>query len=143
MRAAPPIDAPLGDGRAERGLIILLYTLALAVAAHWAAAQAGAPAPWRPALLSSLPGAIAGAWVARRLLPVAPGRLRWTGTQWLADDGTAVQVDLQLDAGAWLLLRLTSPGRRTRWAVARAGQAGGAWHGLRLALQTHAGGAPS
>ena len=148
MRSAPAVDAPLASGQAERALIMLLHGCALAVAGVWLADTGWAATlnlNWPPAFWSAITGLLGLGWgreVARRLLPSTPWHLQWTGLAWHLHDDTPeqpVQVDLQIDAGRWLLLRCRHAVGGSRWAVARAGAAGSAWHGLRVALQAHAG----
>ena len=97
-----------------------------------------------------------GAWQARRALPADGKTLVWDGASWAltthASRGGApagitaaevrvpiAQVQIALDLGAWLLLRLQAETGGSRWQVVRAACVGPAWHGLRLALLTQAG----
>lgn len=147
MRAAPPVDAALDTGQRERMLTLLLHGLAGAVLGAWVALHAEwqTVTAWVAALGASmlLLGTL-GWWLARRTWPVAPGHLRWDGVQWRCtgrgDDTVLVRLVVALDLGTWVLLRLhPAAGARAQWRVASARAAGGAWHGLRLALAVHAG----
>lgn len=72
--------------------------------------------------------------MAWRLVPVPQGALVWDGVQWRLG-GQACDVTPAIDAGRWLLLRLTPQGaRRSRWAGLGARTAGLAWHGFRCAV---------
>src|SRR5574337_161190 len=139
MRAAPPVEVPLAAARAERAACALLHALAAlgSVAAAGSALGLGQLA-W-PATAAVACAAALGviAWRPPR------GRLRWDGEAWtvLPAPGQCQRIDrlrLQVDFGAWMLLRWTVEGqRRTAWAPLRAGDAGAAWHGLRVALAAH------
>lgn len=145
MRPPPPVEHVLASGRAERGLIAAVSVLAACALLAWAMAWAE-QAAWPAVLATALPAWAAGLWLGQRLLPVAaaPRRLRWTGTQWQLDGAAgALCVDVQLDLGAWLLLRWRSAaGGRGGWAVLRRRDAPQAWHALRVALQAQAGQRP-
>jgi hypothetical protein len=161
MRSAPAVDVLLAVGRAERAVMASLSGLAWAVGGQWLAQHGGASGGVG-LLAGALVGLAAGVPVARRLLPArAQRRLRWTGAAWqLGASEQPLQVDVQIDAGAWLLLRWQTgapvrgpaaavaaavPSDRSAasgWLVARRGVAPQAWHGLRVALQAHAGQPP-
>ena len=147
MRAAPPVDAALDAGRRERMLTVLLHALAGVALGAWLALHAelrhiGA---WAAVLGASAALLMAVGWqLARRTWPALPGHLRWDGAQWLSvgrgRDLVLARVDVALDLGTWMLLRLhPADGGAPQWRVASARGAGGAWHGLRLALANHAG----
>ncbi len=149
MRAAPPVDAALAAGRAERMLITLLHALAGLAVAFWAAALAGLTglaALVACALAAAVTMAAIGFWLARRALPPDAGRLRWDGQawRWLSSAGPAelplARLEIAIDLGNWALLRLhPADGGRALWRLASARTAGAAWHGLRVALVAHAG----
>ncbi|OYU68346.1 MAG: hypothetical protein CFE45_43250 [Burkholderiales bacterium PBB5] len=148
---------PLAAGRVERAVMVALHGLAWAVAGHWLAPQfdaSGAAGLWVGALF----GLALGFPIAGQLLPIqAAARLRWTGADWQLDAADRpVQVDVQIDAGVWLLLRwrrdadaIAPDGpaealpAASGWLVAWRGVAPQAWHGLRVALQAHAGQRPA
>lgn len=151
MRAAPAVDAALGSGRIERMLIALLYGATGAALALWGAARAEWPddgptlAPWLAAVAAASAMASAGAWLARRVLPPEPARLGWDGSAWQlrGERSTALsRLVVALDLGHWVLLKLAAAeGSSTLWRVASARSCGADWHGLRVALQAHAGAA--
>ena len=159
MRAAPAVRALLHGGGAERMLISGLYAISGAALAGWALAgwalantdQTRQGAAWAIVLLATVAAGALGAWQARAALPADGAYLGWDGQGWTlgrhpAADGKAAPAETPLlavvvaiDLGAWLLLRLQPAAGPRRWQAARAGQSGADWHGLRLALQAHAG----
>ena len=162
MRAAPAVDAALGSGRVERMLITLLHAGAGAAFSVWVAAHAEALAgplfaglPWLMGSAGALGLGLVGCWLARQALPAEPARLRWDGSAWqlcneLGDEDLVPlqRVVVAMDLGTWLLLQLVPvdtmrstqrSAQRSSWRVASAPAVGGAWHGLRVALQAHAG----
>lgn len=150
MRAAPAVDAALGSGRFERMVIALLHAGTGAAVAVWASAHvAAAVGPladglvWLTVLVIALVLGALGWMLAVRALPAEPAQLCWDGTAWqLRTDGLRplAQVVVSLDLGAWLLLQLRpAEGRARHWRVTHARVAGASWHGLRVALQAHAG----
>ena len=148
MRAAPPVDAVLSDGRVERMLITLLHACVGALLATWGALHAEWPAGGAmlaSALVAAGLMAGLGMWLAQRTLPPAAGRLRWDGQGWHSrqaqTDQPLARLVVALDLGAWVLLQLHPVQGRTCWRVASVGSAQAAWHGLRVALAAHAGGA--
>ena len=148
MRAAPPVDAALAECRAERMLITLLHAGAGALLAVWLALHAQWPASAAMLLAAMASAALlasAGWWLARRALPLSPGRLRWDGQCWssVTPDGAQPlqRLVVMLDLGGWVLLRLHPAGGRALWRVASAASAQAGWHGLRVALAAHAGAA--
>ncbi len=146
MRAAPPVETVLDDGRLERMLITLLHAVAGAVLAGWLALHAELRGGWMlptGVLLAAVLMAAVGHGLAGRALPPLPRRLRWDGQSWCSL-GTAdiplQRVVVALDLGLWVLLRLHPvDGRPPVWRVASARGAQSAWHALRLALAAHAG----
>jgi len=137
--------------------MVALHGLAWAVAGHWLAQQLGASAVVGLGV-GVLFGLALGLPIAGRLLPSqAAARLRWTGAAWqLGAADRPVQVEVQIDAGVWLLLRWRcdvaavahggpgdAPLPASGWLVAQRGVAPQAWHGLRVALQAHAGQRPA
>jgi len=149
MRAAPPVEAMLHAGRLERMLITLLHALTGALLVVWAGLHTGLGAAWPMAACAVLMAglmATLGAWLARRALPVPPGRLRWDGQAWsLLASGAAIPLGrllVAMDLGPWMLLQLhPADGGGAVWRVASAAAAQGSWHGLRVAVAAHAGAA--
>jgi hypothetical protein len=97
-----------------------------------------------PTLLAALPllGLLITAW---RLGARQPLSLGWDGAQWswrLPPTSAPVHGDVQvcIDLGGWLLLRLTAAGARAprwpqvSWVALSEADLGGTWHGLRCAL---------
>ncbi|MBC7728724.1 MAG: hypothetical protein H7242_14120 [Microbacteriaceae bacterium] len=119
--------------------------------------------PWLMGSAGALGLGLVGFWLARRALPAEPTRLRWDGSSWqlcrpvlgesrseLRDDDLVLlqRVVVAMDLGTWMLLQLVPVGamrsaqrstQRSGWRVVNAQSVGGAWHGLRVALQVHAG----
>ena len=135
-------------------LITALHAGAGAAVAVWLTAHVEAAAgplpaglPWFAGLAGALGLGAIGVCLARRVLPGGSSRLGWDGAVWLwrgerPDQGLVPlqRVVVSLDLGAWMLLQLVPAcGLSTRWRVASARRAGPAWHGLRVALQAHAG----
>jgi hypothetical protein len=149
MRAAPVVQADLSTGAAERWCVTLIHALAGAVVALWACKQCTlhltGTAAWT--LTTGLVMLCAGWRVGCRWLPDRKGRLSWDGQAWrwipslvesaLVVPGVTVQV--VLDFGNRMLLRMSDGRAVNGWAVVSASSAGNAWHGLRVALQAHGG----
>jgi hypothetical protein len=77
--------------------------------------------------------AMAAAGLSWRWAAPAPVDLVWDGQRWTAD-AIPGQLDVMIDAGSALLLRLRpDAGRRHRWIAVTAAEAGPAMHGLRVA----------
>jgi hypothetical protein len=148
MRAAPAVDAALDAGRRERMLILSLHGLAGVTLALWAAAHAALGFTWPVLAGTAIAGVVMaalGAWLASRALPADAGRLCWDGQAWHWLGPMALplaRLEVTLDLGVWVLLRLfPADGARPLWRVASQRGAAAAWHGLRVALEAHAGAA--
>jgi hypothetical protein len=126
MRAAPPVSVRCSGGAAWRSLQTGLYALAATASGLWVLQWTQQPPAWA-ALLAI--GVAAVAW--RRAAP-AQVDLVWDGQRWTAD-GQPGQLDVMLDAGPALLLRLRPELGARRWIAVTASEAGDAWHGLRVA----------
>lgn len=113
----------------------MLGALAGAVFASWAALRLGA-APGVAAGLGAASALAAGAaaWLQARPRPM---ELRWNGEQWSAD-GASGALEVMLDLGAWLLLRITPESGRPRWLPLALAEAGPVAHALRAALYSPA-----
>ena len=130
-RHAPPVAVTCSGGGAWRAVQLLLAALAAAVPAAWAALHAGFAEPIAAAAAAA--AAVAAAWLVWRLTRTQACTLSWNGEHWAAD-GQAGEVDVMLDLGGWLLLRLRPLAGRARWLPVPDSQAGPARHGLRAAL---------
>ncbi len=130
MRAAPPVSLRCSGGWWWRGLQTALPALAAAACGVWALQWARQPLGW-----AAVP-ALAVAALAWRLAAPRGVELVWDGQRWTAD-GLPGQLDVMLDAGSVLLLRLrpdADRGCRPRWIAVSAREAGPAMHGLRVAV---------
>ena len=129
MRAAPAVSVICSRAGAWRGALALLPGLAAAALVAWALGHLQRPA-W-PALLVAVPVAV---WAWRRARPQAV-TLAWDGQRWSAD-GSPGHLDLMIDLGPWMLLRLRpdKPARRSVWLPVSPVDAGAAWHALRAAV---------
>jgi hypothetical protein len=123
VHQAPPVGIVASNAGAWRWAHIVLPALAAGVFTAWAVGLL---------LLPAAAAAIAVGLLAGRRRPQAL-ELRWDGRAWLAD-GEPVEVEVMIDLGSWLLLRLRAGGRRTRWLAVPRREAGSAWHSLRTAL---------
>ena len=130
MRQAPPVGIVVSNAGAWRWIHIGLPALAAGVVAAWALGLLEADAA--ATFAASAAAALAVGLAASRGRP-QPVELRWDGHAWLAA-GEPVEVELMIDLGGWLLLRLGAAGRRRRWLAVPRREAGAAWHGLRAAL---------
>ena len=136
MQGPAPVSLEAaGDGGRWRFATLGLHLLAAGALLAWQPV----PVMLMPALLLALIGLLA--WRAEATRP-APG-LRWDGQGWwLGED--AVQPQVTLDLGDWMLLRLRLPGRvrATAWwplSARRVNAAGTSWPALRSALVATAG----
>ena len=124
-------------GGAWRWVVTLLPAMATAALLTWGAAHLQLPSAstWPAvALMMSLVALVA--W--RQARPHAL-LLAWDGQRWTAD-GCAGDVDLMMDLGPWMLLRLRpeDTARRAIWIPVSATDAGSARHALRAALYSRA-----
>ena len=133
MRAAPAVSVQAGRSPGWRTVQTALAAWAATALAAWVLGHL--QQPFWPAL-TLVPLAAAWAWRAGRQPPVA---LVWDGQSWSADGQTGV-LEVMIDLGAWLLLRLRSAeaGRRTRWIPVSRADAGPAFHALRAAVYCRA-----
>lgn len=65
-----------------------------------------------------------------------PQKLQWNGNGWQLEE-QAVALRLMLDLGRFVLLRMQQPQGAVRWLGVSRGEAGPAWHALRVALLSH------
>ena len=147
MRAAPALEATLDSARPERVLIVILHVTAGLVWVTWGVLHSAMQVGWVGLLaMHAAVGLISGGLgllLARRALPVAAGRLGWTGQHWVLRqqvDQVLHRVQVTLDLGTWLLLRLQpTANSQPIWRIARQRTAGPTWHALRVALHAHTG----
>lgn len=142
MRASPAFQITLEHCGAWRTAIMALMALATAALVGWWLADD----PERPTTAAAALGSLcAGALAAcATLCRCPPTRLRWDGQCWhLAsskepDEAPARQLDVAVDFGFWMLLRLEqdceSGGRRIRWLPAQRRGHASHWHALRCAV---------
>jgi hypothetical protein len=130
VHQAPPVGIVASNAGAWRWIHIGLPALAAGVVVAWLLGLGEVDAIGAGA--AAAVAAFAAGLLARRLAQPQPLELRWDGRVWLAG-GEPVGVELMIDLGSWLLLRL-SGGRRRRWLAVPQHEAGSAWHGLRAAL---------
>jgi hypothetical protein len=144
MRAAPPVQMACGRDARWSAAVAALTALSAATGVAWAGWQAA----WPPALQWTLAPAVAaalGGWTWRRLERQPERRLVWNGSAWTLDEAPA-DVELMIDLGDWLLLRVTTAADgRARWLPLDLRGRGGAApsssarHLCRAALLAHAG----
>jgi hypothetical protein len=143
MRAAPAVQATLSPDRGWLACARGLAALALAGLAAWAAQGLGGPG-WATALAAA-GAALAGLLAGARLVGAHTGTLRWDGAAWSwqplgAAQPLAGRIEVMIDLGPWMLLRLQSVEAGTLWLPLAQSACGPAWRALRSAL--HARGAP-
>ncbi|MDP2006343.1 MAG: hypothetical protein Q8K45_11760 [Rubrivivax sp.] len=127
MRAAPPVSVRCNGGTVWKLVQAGLFALAAGVAAAWGLAHLGMSMAWA---LGPCAAAAALAWWLSAGRDVA---LAWDGQRWTADDVPG-RLEVMIDLGGWLLLRLRpGAGGRHRWVAVAAREAGPALHGLRAA----------
>ena len=131
MRAAPAVAVRGNGGPLWRALNGGLPALAAAAVVAWAALLLGLSAPVVPAL-SALAALTAGAMAIRCWRP-GVALLQWDAQTWAAD-GVPGRLQLMMDAGFLLVLRLHLNDGGERWHAVSAAEAGPAWHALRAAV---------
>jgi hypothetical protein len=127
MRAAPAVTVHGTGGWPWRGLRTALPAASAGVLAYWLLQRAEHEG-W-PAIVVAVGVALAAWWRAR---PRAVA-LVWDGQRWTAD-GAAGALQVMIDIGPVLLLRLLPERGAARWIAVTATEAGPAWHGLRAAV---------
>ncbi|MFT3817617.1 MAG: hypothetical protein QM750_08340 [Rubrivivax sp.] len=144
MRAAPPVQMTCGRDTRWSAAVAALAALSAATLVAWALWQAAWPLAWRwtLALAAAVP---LGGWVWHRIERSPERPLAWNGSAWTLDEAPA-HVELMIDLGDWLLLRVTTTADgRAHWLPL--GFSGGrgaappssARHLCRAALLAHAG----
>jgi hypothetical protein len=132
MRAAPAVAVRGRGGPLWAAASIGLPGLAAAAVAAWLSAH-GVLASLGLASAATLAVApvLLWRWRAWRTTPAVA--LQWDGQRWAAD-GQPGTLQLMLDLGRLLVLRLHAEADGTRWLAVGAGEAGPAWHALRCAV---------
>jgi hypothetical protein len=136
MRTAPPSEFVLTRFGSWRGAMALLCAGAAAATVAWAAAVPQAVTALGGAALSGVAIAAALAGVLRRPQPIC---LRGASPEWFVGTGGAAaagpyRIDVPIDLGVWMLLRLRAEGLRTVWIPAQRRGHEAQWHGLRRAV---------
>jgi len=132
MHAAPAVGVRCAGGAAWRLFQAAMPGLAAAVAAGWAVLTLDAHAAAIAAVVAAAAGTLTVTLAWWRRAPVVV-QLRWDGACWTVDD-TVGALDVMIDLGAWMLLRLRPAGPgRPRWVAVAAAEAGPQWPALRAA----------
>ncbi len=131
MRAPPAVAVRCTGGWAWRLLNIALPTLAAGVFAVWALLHLEAPvAPAAFLAVFVAAGVLLLAW---RLSRPRERLLQWDGQRWTVD-AVPGRLQLMIDLGPFLLLRLHTGRSGGPWLAVTAAEAGAAWHALRAAV---------
>jgi len=131
MRAAPAVAVRCDGGPLWCALHIGLPVLAAAVLVGWGALLGGSGDAGSLAS-SLLAAAVAGLWASRHWQPLE-ALLQWDGQRWAAD-GAPGRLQLMMDPGFLLVLRLHLDAGGERWLAVSVAEAGPAWHALRAAV---------
>ncbi|MDE2397699.1 MAG: hypothetical protein KGL43_23570 [Burkholderiales bacterium] len=131
VRRAPPVVVVCSGGSAWHLALALLPASAVASLCAWVLLQSGLEA-WAGGTASIAAGCVAAAIAWRRTRPRAV-TLGWSGERWSAD-GLTGQVEVMIDLGGWLLLRLRPESGPARWLPVAASEAGASARLLRAAL---------
>lgn len=126
MRPAPALTVRCSGGWPWLLLHTALPALAAAASAAWLLGHAEL-ALW-PAVGVGVVTGFALGWRWRGGTRV----LGWDGRCWSLD-GQIGRLQLMMDLGALLVLRLLPDSGRANWFAVTAAEAGGTWHGLRAA----------
>lgn len=130
-RQSPPVQVQGDGGLGWRMLSIGLPTLAVGSLGAWGLQWAELGGVWVLVGASKLM-ALTAAGLSLR--PARMQRLAWDGQHWRVD-GHHTRVQLMLDLGPWMLLRLRPEASSgSRWLPLAASEAGTAWGALRAAL---------
>jgi hypothetical protein len=111
-------------------LQVLTPAAAVGALVMWVLAHAG----WAAAPVAAL--AVAGlvATIAAWAMSPVPVSLSWDGQRWAAD-GSSGRLEVMIDLGPWLLLRLCpQPVGRACWIGLASTDAGSSMHALRAAV---------
>lgn len=143
MQAAPPVQVLVQSFGAWNGLLISLSIAALGVSGGWFIGHSDVLPAWvAVVMVAALSFALVGAWTSRRRHPF---RLRWDSQRWYltegeipADESGPSHVQVMLDAGSWLLLRIVPEDRSSplaaRWLPVQRRGIPDQWHALRCAV---------
>ena len=138
-RQAPPVEVQGQGGAFWRVLGVGLPALAAGSLGAWGLLMVGLDDLWAWVGASKLAALAAAGLSLRR---PRRHRLGWDGRQWQVN-GHAAQVQLMLDLGPWLLLRVQAGAAAgPRWLPLAASEAGPAWAPLRTALYARDAGRP-
>jgi len=127
MRAPPAVAVRCTGGWPWRVVNVVLPTLAAGVAAAWVLQHLEAPVAPAAAVAAAV---LLLAW---RLSRPHERLLQWDGQRWTAD-GVPGRLQVMVDLGPFLLLRLHPEQGRGPWLAVTAAEAGAAWHALRAAV---------
>jgi len=132
MRSAPAVSVRCSRAGAWRVFQAALPALSAAALLAWALGHLQEPV-WPAWGLIPLVGGLAW-WSFRRQTP-QPLTLNWDGQCWTAD-GQEGRLDVMIDLGPWLLLRLRplDPEGQLLWIPVARAEAAAAWHALRAAV---------
>ena len=138
MHAAPPVAVRCTAGWAWRSVQAALPALAAGVFIFWSLSIVPEPAAGPLRLALAVPAAlVVGAVAWWRSSGESVQTLEWDGQRWSLD-GQPGALQLMVDLGGALLLRHDGK----RWLVAGRGDAGAAWHALRVAVHARSAGTP-
>lgn len=135
MRGAPPVQMAVGRDARWGAFCLVLSALAGATAAVWAVMALHMPGP--AAVPAALFGICSAGVLMRPVILTGPsGLLAWDGQRW-ALRGRPGEVDVMLDLGGWMLLRVhcADGGTWVPLALPRDGRSAL----FRAALHAHAG----
>ena len=130
MRAAPAVTVRCDGGRVWYALHMTLPALSAAALLGWGLLLADSGGVWALAvslLAAVVVGRLARRWRSRAVL------LQWDGQRWSAD-GQPGRLQLMMDLGFLLVLRLHLDAGGERWLAVGATEAGPAWQALRAAV---------
>ena len=131
MRAAPAVAVRCSGGKLWCAVHIGLPALGAAALLGWATLLAGGGVASAQAL-SLLAAAVAGLFAYRHWRPLVV-LLQWDGQRWTGD-GAPGRLQLMMDPGFLLVLRLHLNAGGERWLAVNATEAGPAWQALRAAV---------
>lgn len=143
MRAAPAVQVHVQRFVAWNGMLMSVGVMAMAACSAWFVARGDDLPAWSEGVIAAaVLIAWVGAWTSLRCHPV---RLRWDSRHWYlaqpdrrVDETGPAQVQVMIDAGAWLLLRFVPEGRPSQqlaqWIPVQRSGLEDQWHALRCAV---------